>query len=175
MKKHLANIITMTRIISCICMIFTETLSYPFYCFYIWCGFSDILDGFVARTLKITSSFGSKLDTISDLTLYTVMMIKILPYLRKGLNNYIWILIYAVITIRFLHYLFVFFLHKQLSSRHTIPNKITGAMMFALPFFCNNKYLPHYSLCVLAVAYFAMAEEIIYTIKTLNQGENHAV
>ena len=83
MKKHLANIITMTRIISCICMIFTETLSYPFYCFYIWCGFSDILDGFVARTLKITSSFGSKLDTISDLTLYTVMMIKILPYLRK--------------------------------------------------------------------------------------------
>ena len=60
-------------------MIFTEALSYPFYYFYIWCGLSDILDGFVARKLKIVSSLGSKLDTVSDLFLYGTMMIQIMP------------------------------------------------------------------------------------------------
>ena len=175
MKKHLANIITLSRIISCFCMIFTEALSYPFYYFYIWCGLSDILDGFVARKLKTVSTFGSKLDTVSDLFLYGTMMIKIMPYLKRGLNSFIWTLIYTVIAIRFLHYLFVCLQQRQLSSRHTILNKITSVLMFGLPFFANTRYLPHYSLCILAVAYCAMGEEICYTIRQMSKGEKHAI
>ena len=49
MKKNLANIITTTRLIGTIALLFTEPLSKAFYAIYIWCGFSDILDGFVAR------------------------------------------------------------------------------------------------------------------------------
>ena len=46
MKKHLANIITSTRLIGTIALIFTEPLSDVFFAIYIWCGISDILDIF---------------------------------------------------------------------------------------------------------------------------------
>ena len=86
-KKNAANIVTSTRIIGTLCLIPFETYSLPFYIFYIWCGVSDVIDGFIARTTHTVSRLGSILDTISDLTLYTVMMIKILPDLKAGLND----------------------------------------------------------------------------------------
>ena len=80
-KKNLANIITITRIIGTIIFFNLEVLSPMFYYVYIYCGLSDVIDGFVARKLNITSPIGSILDSISDLLFYTVMMIKILPSL----------------------------------------------------------------------------------------------
>ena len=92
MRKNLANIITFTRVLGTLCLIFLTPLTLPFFVVYIWCGLSDVLDGFVARKLKIISSFGSKLDSVSDLLFYTVMMLKIWTFLQEGLPQYIWIL-----------------------------------------------------------------------------------
>ncbi|MBQ5555857.1 MAG: CDP-alcohol phosphatidyltransferase family protein, partial [Erysipelotrichaceae bacterium] len=49
MRKNLANIITFTRILGTLCLIFLTPLTLPFFVVYIWCGLSDVLDGFVAR------------------------------------------------------------------------------------------------------------------------------
>ena len=83
MKKNLANIITLTRLIGTIALFFTDVMSEEFFVIYIWCGISDILDGFVARKTNTISPLGSKLDSISDISFYTMMMYKILPYLRS--------------------------------------------------------------------------------------------
>ena len=164
LKKNLANIITITRIVGTIVLLPLETLSNAFYVVYTYCGFSDVLDGFVARKLKIISDFGSKLDSASDITFYTVMMIKILPYLKKLLPKYIWILIYSVLFIRFLCYVYVHRTRNEFESRHTIYNKLTGFLMFLLPFLLNQQYFIYYCMLVLLVAYIATVDEIIYML-----------
>lgn len=165
LRKNLANIITVTRIVGTIALLPLETLSRAFYAVYIYCGFSDVLDGFVARKLKITSRLGSKLDSVSDLTFYTVMMLKIFSYLKKLLPKYVWTMIYAVVFIRFMCYLWVRLKKNRLISRHTILNKLTGLTMFFLPFMLNNPYFLYYCLFILLIAYASTADEVINIIR----------
>ncbi len=49
MKKHLANIITGLRIVGSLVLLFFDVLSFPFYITYLLCGFSDMIDGTIAR------------------------------------------------------------------------------------------------------------------------------
>ena len=174
MKKNIPNIITATRLIGTIAMLFTEALSLPFFLFYVWCGISDILDGYFARKFNAVSTLGSKLDSISDLTFYTVMMLKVMKYLRKYFPAYIWTLIYIVLFVRFVCYVIVYVKGKYFESRHTIYNKATATMMFFLPFFIKTKFLIPYSLLILTVAYIAAGEEILHLLYLRNKARASA-
>ena len=66
MKKQVANIITSCRILFSICLLFFPIFSVGFYSTYILCGFTDMVDGVVARKTNSVSEFGAKLDTASD-------------------------------------------------------------------------------------------------------------
>lgn len=167
-KKNIANIITITRIIGTFVMINTEVLSVPFYIAYIYAGLSDILDGFLARKLKIESDVGKKLDSISDLFFYTTMMIKIWPYLVKYLPVYVWIIIWTVVGIRILLYLIVLFKNKSLLSNHTLFNKATGLLMFFLPFLLNKRLFVAYSTFVALLSLVAVLYEISLILKNKN-------
>lgn len=159
MKKNLANIITSTRIIGSLLMIPIETLSSNFFIIYIFCGISDALDGYVARSTNSVSSFGSKLDSFSDLLFYTTMMIKILPFLREFLPSYIWMIVNVTLVLRVLLYLYVLIKEKELISNHTILNKLTGLLLFLLPLVLKTKIFIGYSLLVSLVAFIAATYE----------------
>ena len=146
-------------------MFMLPTLSTPFIILHIFCGITDVLDGYVARKTNTVSSFGSKLDTASDLIFYTVMMLKIWDILHANLPGYIWTIIYMILILRAIYYIVVGLIYKTLSSRHLILNKIVGALMFGLPFVLNTKYLLYYSFLILIIAYISLTLEIIYTIK----------
>ena len=60
MKKHLANIVTASRIMVSIVLLFFDATSLPFYITYLLCGFSDMIDGTIARKTNSVSDFGSK-------------------------------------------------------------------------------------------------------------------
>lgn len=165
LKKNLANIITISRIVGTLVLLPLKTLSNAFYAVYTYCGISDVLDGLVARKLKIFSEFGSKLDSISDISFYTVMMIKILPYLKRSLPKYVWWLIYFVLFIRFLCYVYFQVTRNEFESRHTIYNKITGLALFLIPFLLNSKYFIYYALFVLLIGYVSTIDELLYIIK----------
>ena len=171
MKKHIANIITCTRIIGTICLMFLEPSENYFYYVYTYCGISDVLDGLAARSLKIASSLGSTLDSISDLLFYSVMMIKMLPTLNEILPEYIWYFVYAILLIRLFCYAFVYFRMHKLSSRHTIYNKITGLLVFFIPFMIKTPYMFYYSVVIIAIALFAVSEEIYYIRKRIKNHE----
>lgn len=76
MKKHLANIITGLRIIGSVVLLFFDVPSLPFYITYLLCGFSDMIDGTVARKTNAVSSFGSKLDTVADIVFMAACAVK---------------------------------------------------------------------------------------------------
>ncbi len=82
MKKHIANIITSSRIVLSLPLIFMPLTSPWFYALYLLCGLSDMIDGVVARKTNSASEFGARLDTLSDFVFMTVALIKFLPHLH---------------------------------------------------------------------------------------------
>ena len=59
MMKHIANILTGCRMIGSILLLFFPAFSLDFYITYLLCGFSDMIDGAIARKTNSTSKFGS--------------------------------------------------------------------------------------------------------------------
>ena len=56
MRKQIANIITSCRIICSILMLFCSVFSLEFYVAYLLGGFTDMVDGIIARKTETTSN-----------------------------------------------------------------------------------------------------------------------
>ena len=95
----MANIITGIRIVLSVALLFCQALSPTFYALYIAAGFSDMIDGAVARKTGTVSEFGSRLDTIADIVFVAVCLIKLLPLLHVPIWLYICITVIAVIKL----------------------------------------------------------------------------
>ena len=131
MAKHIANILTGCRIFGSILLLFFPAFSLSFYITYILCGFSDMIDGTVARKTNSASKFGSQRDTIADLIFVVVSLIKLLPAIHIPGWLWIWGGVIAVIKITNIVWGYVF--KKQFISMHTVMNKVTGLLLFILP------------------------------------------
>lgn len=168
-KKIFVNCITALRIIGSVIMCFLDVLSTPFYIVYVISGLTDVFDGFLARKFNVVSKLGSNLDSIADLMFYTVMMIKVWPYLCLHLYLFTWIIIWTTLGIRILLYIFIQIKHRSLLSSHNYLNKLTGALMFLVPFLVNNKIFSIYSLIVSIIAAIACIYEIIVLKNNINK------
>ena len=91
----MANVITLIRIVLAICLLFIRKYSLLFLSIYSICGFTDILDGYIARKTKTVSNLGAKLDTIADLLFFIVMFIIMFDILLKDIK----IIIFAIIIL----------------------------------------------------------------------------
>lgn len=60
-----ANLITISRIILALSLLFIKPCSFIFYLIYTICGLTDILDGYIARKINKTNAFGAKLDSLT--------------------------------------------------------------------------------------------------------------
>lgn len=129
--KHAANILTFTRIILSIFLLFLKTFSPVFIGVYIICGLTDMLDGYIARKTKSVSDFGSRLDSIADTVFVFVCLIKILPVLNIEIGLWIWIVAIAVIKIT--NIVSGYYLLQKFVSPHSVANKATGLLLFVLP------------------------------------------
>lgn len=158
--KNLANIITCTRIIGSILLVFVEPLNTSFYYIYTYCGLSDVLDGYIARKTNTSSEFGSKLDSVSDLLFYTVMMISILPILLETLPSHTWYLIQITFLLRLCMYINVGIFKKEIMSNHTLLNKLTGLLVFFIPYMIKTDFFNIYALIVSITALVAALYEL---------------
>ena len=127
----MANIITGIRIVLSVALLFCPALSPRFYALYIAAGFSDMIDGAVARKTGTVSEFGSRLDTVADTVFVEVCLLKLLPVLHVPIWLYIWI---AVITfIKVTNIAAGHMRQKEFISVHSIINKVTGVLLFIFP------------------------------------------
>ena len=99
MRKKIANIITGSRILCSVCMLFCPVSSTYFYTMYLFCGFTDMVDGTIARKTKSVSEFGTKLDTVADIVFAAVCFVKILPLMQFPAWLWIWIIAITAIKI----------------------------------------------------------------------------
>ena len=129
---------------------------------YFLCGFSDMIDGTIARKTNAVSEFGSKLDTIADFVFVVVCLIKLLPLVHISVWLWIWIAVIAVIKATNLVWGFV--CRKKLVDYHSVFNKATGLLLFLLPF-TLQRVEPKYSFAVVCIiATIAAIKEGYYTI-----------
>ena len=156
--------ITGLRIIVSFVLLLFDALSLPFYITYLLCGFSDMIDGTIARKTNAVSEFGSKLDTVADAVFMAVCAVKLLPMIYLPIWVWIWIAVIAII--KFANIVMGFFRRKKLVAYHTVLNKITGLLLFLLPF--KLQFIePTYSFAVVcSVATIAAVQEGYYTIKS---------
>ena len=163
MKKHIANIFTGSRIIFSLPLILIPLSSAWFYVFYLFCGFTDMIDGAVARRTGTAGKFGARLDTVADFAFMLVCSIKILPLVQ--ISSWLWTWIIIVALTKIFHIALVFIRKKKLISIHSVLNKITGFTLFLLPFtltFIESTYSVA-TICVLAT--IAVLQELGFMIK----------
>ena len=162
MAKHIANILTGCRIFGSILLLFFPAFSSSFYITYILCGFSDMIDGTIARKTNSTSQFGSQLDTIADLVFVVVAIFKLLPVIH--LPGWLWFWSGVIAVIKISNIIWGFVSIKQFIALHTIMNKVTGLLLFLLPLtisFVEPKYT---AIIVCSVATFSAIQEAIWVI-----------
>lgn len=129
--KHLADLITCSRIAASLVILSFPLSSLHFLVLYVLAGLSDILDGWVARRTCTSSEFGSRLDSAADTFFIAAYMLKVVPEMDVPIRITGWlcviILLKAGITIA------GFMLYRRYGF-HTRLNKITGILLFLLPF-----------------------------------------
>ena len=163
--KNIANYISISRAIMSIMLAITETFSIAFYIIYIYCGISDMLDGFISRKSKNESKIGAILDSVSDIIFVVVAMIKILPTLNLTNGIIIWAVVIALIKIVNVTCSYIYY--KKIVLPHTTLNKITGFILFITPFIIVNTNSIIFEIIICSIATFAAVQEGHY-IRTRN-------
>ena len=161
MKKQIANIITISRILGSIGLLFCPAFSVVFYIVYLFCGITDMVDGTIARKTNSVSKTGARLDTVADIVFVAVCFAKILPLIQLPFWLWFWIVVIAVI--KTVNIVLGLVRSKKLVSVHTLLNKATGFLLFLFPL-TLNVIEPMYStvtLCSLATA--SAIDELRYT------------
>ena len=153
----MANIITGIRIVLRVALLLCPALSPRFYALYIAAGFSDMIDGAVARKTGTVSEFGSRLDTFADIVFVAVCLIKVLPVLDVPVWLYIWIAIIAFIKVASIAVGFI--RQREFISVHSMLNKMAGGLLFVFPLTLSFINLNYDGTIVCAVATFAAIQE----------------
>ena len=162
MSRHIANILTGCRIFGSIILLFLPAFSVAFYIIYLLCGFSDMIDGTIARKTNSISKFGSQLDTVADLVFVVASLFRLLPAIHIPQRLWIWGGVIAIIKISNIVWGYVF--KKRFISLHTIMNKATGLLLFLLPLTISFVDLKYIAIVVCSVATLSAIQEGLYVI-----------
>ena len=140
-KFSTANYVTTVRILCSFALLFCKVFSPVFFILYLTAGFSDVIDGEIARKRCTVSDFGAKYDTFADIVFAVICMVKIQPVL--DVPYWVWLVIAIVALIKISNIIVHFCNHRELAAVHTRLNKLSGVLLFVFPFtvsFIDVKY-----------------------------------
>lgn len=168
--KAIPNLLSISRIIFSVILIFIKPLSIAFFAIYIICGFSDIMDGYIARNMGTQSRAGEKIDSLADLVMITVLLIVLYPIVSPAAKIFIWVILIGFI--RLLSAIIALIKYRTFAMIHTYGNKITGLLLFIfplmLPFINTNALI--YIIC--AFATITSVEEFIIQVTSSKLNAN---
>ena len=160
MKKQIANSVTLCRILGSIGLLFCPVYSACFYRLYIFCGLTDMVDGTIARKTGSASSFGAGLDTVADFLFVIISFGKLVPVIQ--IPAWIWVWTASIAAVKLVNLVRGILGGKQISSVHTLANKVTGFCLFLLPL----------TIPVVDLRYTAPVVCILATIAAIREGCN---
>ena len=159
---YIANIITGCRILGSLLLLLFPVFSLGFYSIYLFCGFSDMIDGTIARKTKSSSDFGSKLDTFADIIFAVTSLFKLLPVIPIPKWLWIWGSVIAVIKVG--NIIWGYISKGQFIALHTTMSKITGLLLFLQPLTISFVDLQYSLIMVCCFATISAIQEGFYVI-----------
>ena len=154
----MANMVTCCRIICSLWMLFFPAFSGGFYALYGLCGFTDMIDGAIARKTNTVSRFGAALDTVADFVFALCALARLLPVITQPRWICLWIA--AIAAAKILQSVWGLWKQKRWMPAHTLLNKITGMLLFLWPL----------SIAWLDVTASAAALCFLATLSALHEG-----
>lgn len=154
------NIISVSRGVAAVAMLFFPVFSHGFWVLYSWGGISDMIDGTIAKKLNAESELGSRIDSVADLVFVICSAIMILPSVH--LPVWIWLWVVAIGSVKLAGIIIGSYRQRKLAIPHSISNKLTGILLFCLPFafIPFEALIPAVIVCAMATA--SLVEDFIY-------------
>ncbi|MDO4542946.1 MAG: CDP-alcohol phosphatidyltransferase family protein [Clostridia bacterium] len=162
--KHIAELITFSRIPMAAGLVLTAPFSTAFWVLYCLCGASDAIDGAVARKLGIQSERGALLDSIADMVFFAAVIFV------AAINFEIptWLIVGTAIVsaIRLSSCGLGLYRFHTLPLLHTYANKAAGLVLFA--FLGLGRLLGVAAAGAIALAFTSLSsiEELIIVSRT---------
>lgn len=160
LKSNIANFITCIRIACSVAMLFCPVFSVAFNVLYLVAGVSDMVDGFVARKMRIESKLGSTLDSVADIVFVAACLVKILPALT--VPTWAYIAAAAIAVVRVNNVAVGYMRQRRFVAMHTVMNKLTGLLLFVFPMTAQAIDIRYTLAVVCAVAAVAAVQESCY-------------
>lgn len=130
--KSLPNILSASRGVAALAMLLFPAFSPGFWILYCWCGVSDMIDGPLARKLNAADELGSRIDSIADLVFLICAAILVLPEVNLPVWVWTWIAVIGIAKLAGIA--IVSSRQRKLGIQHSMTNKLTGILLFLLPF-----------------------------------------
>ena len=157
--RHAANLVSISRIFFSFLLVPFLDNRPVFLAIYLYCGFSDVLDGYIARKTGTQSLTGARLDSLADFVMYAAVVAILFIRAEAALTKFLPLLValllakLANIAIAWLkHGIFVIGLH-------TWGNKLTGFLAYLGPILFLFVKPEKFILPVLFVAVLSALEE----------------
>ena len=125
---QLPNAITLLRIAGSVGLLLCDVTSVAYWIIYSLCGFSDIVDGWLAQKLKCVTRTGALLDSFADICFVVCCAWKLLPILE--LPQWLWLWAGVIVVIKIVNQLSALVMYGRCCFPHTTANKITGFLVF---------------------------------------------
>ncbi len=156
--RQLANLITATRFVFALLILWVKLFSAPFWVLYICGALSDMLDGLAARALHQQSEAGARLDSIADLAFAFAVLLAIVRYVM--LPIWLWVCAGAILLVRLASYIVGYVKFHRFAPLHTLLNKASGALLFILPAFYVLHWESFANMAVCVLSLIAALEEL---------------
>ena len=166
--KYIPNILTSLRIVLSVALIFIyPVLGIASFIVYIIAGFTDMIDGTLARRIPGGNSLlGARLDSFADLTLVVVGIFVLLP--AMGVTGIQFNIIVATLVFKILSSSVSGFIkHRQVLFLHTISNKLMVIFLFIAPiiyFFTGPDFIDGYVIFAIIWIFLATTEEALINL-----------
>ena len=125
---QLPNIITLLRLAGAFGLLFCNTTDMAFWGLYCFCGFSDIIDGYIARKFKCATKTGALLDSLADICFVGSCALKLLPSLP--LPQWLWLWAGIIFMIKIMNQISALVMYGECCFLHSLANKVTGFLLF---------------------------------------------
>lgn len=162
--KKIPNLLCILRIILSFSFLLIRPFSGFFLAVYLICGFTDMIDGYIARKVNAVSKLGAALDSAADAVFICILMIVLLPAMK--IPQWIWIYITLIAAVRIASVLIGYCKYKKIAMLHTYANKVTGLLLLFVPLLYSYIDMSIIGGIVCSIALLSAIEEILIQIRS---------
>ncbi len=155
--KQIPNILSASRIASCLPLLLVDAMALPFWVLYLIAGLTDMLDGFLARRWGVESKFGARLDSWADFVFVLAVGYKLFPWLK--LPTALWMMIGFISLVKIVNAISSYVVKHKIYFLHTKANKLTGFLLFIGMITIGQSYFIPVACVIACFALFAAIQE----------------